>query len=186
MISAAAHWADRRLLGPGASPSERVVCYSTAVVGCAVATAVAATSMPPSSMPPIAVAVVAVVAFDLFGGAAVNATSTAKRHFHRPGRTALHHIGFVAFHVQPFVLALVVPGFGWAAAGTVYALALGGAVIVSATPAGTRRPVAFSVTALAITAAGGLVSVPSEVGWLAPVLFIKLLLAHLLPEDAHR
>ncbi|MDI3421645.1 hypothetical protein [Streptomyces luteolus] len=182
MISALAHWADRQLIGPGASAVERAVGYATAVAGCTLTTAVVATA----SMPSIAVVVVAVVAFDLFGGAAVNATSTAKRHFHRPGRTARHHLGFVAAHIQPFLLALAVPGFGWAAAATIYGLALAGAVVVTAVNAESRRPVAFAVTVLAITAVAALVTVPPELAWFAPVLLIKLLLAHLLPEDAPR
>ncbi|GGV69016.1 hypothetical protein GCM10010277_78920 [Streptomyces longisporoflavus] len=48
--------------------------------------------------------------------AAVSATTAAKHHFHRLRRSARHHLGFVAARIQPFLLALCVPGFGWAAA----------------------------------------------------------------------
>ncbi|APS18397.1 hypothetical protein TK78_05090 [Streptomyces sp. Tue 6075] len=47
-----------------------------------------------------------------------------------------------------------------------------------------RSPLA--VSALAITAASTSVAVPVELAWFAPVLVIKLLLAHLLPEEAER
>ncbi|WP_030560018.1 hypothetical protein [Streptomyces aureocirculatus] len=179
-MSGAAQWVDERLIGPGARPAERVVGYATGVLGGVLAGAGAVGAGWSSP----AVAVVAVVAFDLFGGAAVNATSVAKRHFHRPGRTARHHLGFVAVHVQPFLLALVVPGFGWGTAAVVYALALTAALAVTRTPAGPqRRPLAFAVTVLAIAAATLVSTVPDELAWFTPVLLIKLLLAHLLPED---
>lgn len=175
----AAQWVDERLVGPGARPAERAVGYATAVLGGALAGAGAVAA----GWSPLTVAVVAVVAFDLFGGAAVNATPAAKRHFHRPGRTARHHLGFVAVHVQPFLLALVVPGFGWGAAALVHVLALTAAVAVTLTPAGARRPLAFAVTVLAIAVAALVSTVPDGVAWFTPVLLIKLLLAHLLPED---
>ncbi|MEU2559608.1 hypothetical protein ABZ626_09785 [Streptomyces longispororuber] len=131
-----------------------------------------------------AVVLVGLVAFDLFGGAAANATAAAKRTFHAPGRAARHRLGFVAAHGQPFLLALVVPGLGWAAAAVIYALALAGAVAVTAAPGAVRRPVAFAVTVLAIGVTTVTVSVPDELAWLAPVLFVKLLLGHLLPEES--
>lgn len=169
---------DARLIGPGASPAERVTVYATAAGGCALAAGAAAADR----MPGLAVAVVAVVAFDQFGGAVVNATATAKCRFHRPGRTRRHHFAFVAGHVQPFLLALVVPGFGWGAAGLVYGLAICGAALVLAVPAHVRRPVAFAVAVLATGAVAAFATVPAVLQWFAPVLLVKLLPAHLLPE----
>ncbi|MFD9910357.1 hypothetical protein [Streptomyces sp. NPDC059063] len=172
-------WLDERLIGPGARAADRVTCYGTAAAGSVLATVLLAMDADPSW---ISTTVVAVVAFDLFGGAAVNATAAAKRQFHRPGRTARHHLGFVAGHVQPFLLALAVPGFGWGAAAVVYAIVLGGAVVVTAVPGEVRRPAAFGVTVLAVAAATP-VAVPDELAWLAPVLCVKLLIGHLLPES---
>lgn len=134
------------LIAPGATRLEALVCYSSAAAGAALSTVLAARS----GLSALPLAVIAVVAFDLYGGAAVNATSSAKRHFHRDGRTWRHHLGFVAIHVQPFLLALVVPGFGWWTATVIYALALVGAVVVLGVPRPVRLPVAFAVTALAI------------------------------------
>ncbi|MFD4428641.1 hypothetical protein ACFWPJ_04620, partial [Nocardia sp. NPDC058497] len=82
--------------------------------------------------------------------------------------------------------AWVVPAFSWAAAVTIYGLALSGALIVTPAPAALRRPIAFAVTAFALLWVTGVLAVPSEVAWFAPVLLIKLLLAHLLPEEASR
>ena len=60
----------------------------------------------------------------------------AKRGFHGPGRSSRRHLGFVVVHVQPFVLALVVPGFGWTVAAAIHGLVVAGAVVVLAGPRG--------------------------------------------------
>ncbi|WP_280303375.1 hypothetical protein [Nocardia neocaledoniensis] len=169
-----------RLIAPGATRAEITLGFTVAACGAAGAAGLALRAQ----YPWFAVAVIVVLAFDLFGGAVVNAMGSAKRWFHRPGRAAGHHLGFVAIHVQPFLLAWAVPAFSWSAAATVYVLTLIGAVVVTATPTALRRPVAFAVTTLGLLVVTGLLAVPAEVGWFAPVLMIKLLLAHLLPEDA--
>lgn len=171
-------WLHARLIAPGSTAGDRVVCYGGALAGSVLATVIGARA----GLSGLPLAVIAFVAFDLYGGAAANATAAAKRRFHGPGRTWRQHLGFVAIHVQPFVVALVVPGFGWGAAAGVYALAVSGAAVVLAVPAASRRPAGFAVTALAITVAVTLLDVPRELGWFAPVLLIKLLLAHLQPE----
>ncbi|MFE7802502.1 hypothetical protein [Nocardia sp. NPDC057440] len=43
-----------------------------------------------------------------------------------------------------------------------------------------RRPIAFAATAFAATIATSVLTVPQVLGWFAPVLLIKVLLAHLL------
>ncbi|QGV81180.1 hypothetical protein [Streptomyces ficellus] len=175
----AVRWLDAQLVVPRADRGERIVCYAGALAGTVFAVALALHA----GYAALPLIVVAVVAFDLFGGTVVNATRSAKRRFHRPGRTARHHLTFVAVHVQPFVLALLVPGFGWAAAGVVYGVVLGGAAVVLAAPANLRRPVAFAASAMAITVTSTGADLPRELAWFAPVLVIKLLLAHLLPEE---
>ncbi|GAA5084171.1 hypothetical protein [Nocardia iowensis] len=168
-----------RLIAPHATRGEVTASFATAFVGAALAFGLALDA----EWSWLCVAVVTFVAFDLFGGAVVNATTAAKRWFHRPGRTARHHLGFVAIHVQPFLLALVTPGFGWFTAAVIYALALSGAVLITVAPRDLRRPIAFGTTAVALTVATSILTTPNALTWFAPVLLIKLLLAHLLPED---
>ncbi|MFI6215347.1 hypothetical protein ACIBCD_25425 [Nocardia brasiliensis] len=169
-----------RLIAPNATHGEVTTAFAAAFAG-------AATAFALSLHADLAVwraAIVAVVAFDMFGGAVVNATNSAKRWYHRPGRTAAHHLGFVAIHLQPFILAAVVPGFTWTSVLVVYALAMIGAVAVTISPDELRRPIAFGVTAFAIVGVTSVLTVPHALAWFAPVLLIKLLLAHLLPEGA--
>ncbi|PZG38071.1 hypothetical protein C1I98_24815 [Spongiactinospora gelatinilytica] len=166
------------LVAPDATRGETVTAYATAVAGAALVAVIG--SRAGHAWP--VVAFLALAGFDLFGGTVVNATASAKRRFHRPGRTARHHFLFVAGHVHPFLMALLVPGFGWGAAVAVYGLVVTGALGVLATSAVLRRPVAFAVAALASTVSVTLLAIPVEVAWFAPVLFGKLLLGHILPE----
>ncbi|MEU8900840.1 hypothetical protein [Nocardia sp. NPDC048505] len=170
-----------RLIAPNATRGEVRAGFGAAFAGAALVCALGLRA----GLEPWRVAVLALVAFDLFGGAVVNATGSAKLWYHRPGRTHRHHLGFVAIHVQPFLLALVLPGFTWLAATVVYTVALLGACAVTATPPPLRRPIAFACTVFGIAITTGLLTVPLVVAWFAPVLLIKLLLAHLLPEAVH-
>ncbi|WP_194834679.1 hypothetical protein [Nocardia sp. XZ_19_369] len=171
-----------RLIAPNATRGEVVTGFGAAFGGAALAFGLALHAQ----LSWLSVAVVTLVAFDMFGGAVVNATDSAKRWYHRPDRTSLHHLAFVAIHVQPFLLALVVPGFTWLAATVIYASALTGAALVTAAPRELRRPIAFGATAAALTITTSMLIIPHVVAWFAPLLLIKLLLAHLLPENAAR
>ncbi|MFC9898219.1 hypothetical protein ACFVMC_31405 [Nocardia sp. NPDC127579] len=170
-----------RLIAPDATRGEIVSGFGSATLG---ATTIFGLGLH-AGLDLWQVVVLALVAFDMFGGAVVNATASAKRWYHRPTRTAAHHLGFVAVHIQPFVLAWAVPGFTWTAAATIYLTTLVAALVVTATPQSLRRPVAFGATAFGLTLTTTLVTVPHIAAWFAPILLVKLLLAHLLPEE-HR
>lgn len=167
-----------RLIAPNATRGEAALCYSVAVAG-AVTAGLLARHTGGSAL---VIIVVALVGFDLFGGAVVNATDSAKRWFHRPGREARHRLAFVAIHGQPFLLALTVPGFGWWAAAAIYGFVVVAAIAVTVTPPHLRTPVAFATTVFGVTLTTAVLTVPTFLLWFGPVLLIKLLLAHLLPE----
>jgi hypothetical protein len=177
-VSAAAR-VNAALVAPGATAAESALCYGAAAAGAVLA----ATGAAGAGLPPWPVAVLAVVAFDLVGGAVVNATPAASRRFHGPAGSDRRRLAFVAGHVHLFVLALTVPGFGWAAAALTYGLVLAGAVAVLAAPRPLRRPVAFAVTAVGGPAALLAAPVPAVLAWVTPVLMVKLLLGHLLPGE---
>ncbi|MGI5519890.1 hypothetical protein ACQEUX_02905 [Micromonospora sp. CA-259024] len=160
---------DDALIGPGATVGDRFWCYGSATVGAALALTLAARQ----GWPWWTIATVTVVAFDLYGGAVVNATAAAKRRFHAPTRKSRHHLAFVAAHVQPFVMAWLVPGFTWVTAAAIYAVAVAGAALVLK----AHRPAAFAVTVLGLT----LAPTPDALFWFTPVLLIKLLLSYLDP-----
>ncbi|MFJ2668437.1 hypothetical protein ACIO14_29250 [Nocardia fluminea] len=169
-----------RLIAPNATRGEAALCYSAALAG-AVTAGLQARHAGGSAL---VIVVVALVGFDLFGGAVVNATASAKRWFHRPGRDARHHLAFVAIHLQPFLLALMVPGFGWWTAAAIYGFVVAAALVVTATPHYLRTPVAFAATVFGVVLTTAVLAVPAFLLWFGPVLLIKLLLAHLLPDSA--
>ncbi|MFB4313320.1 hypothetical protein [Actinomadura sp. 21ATH] len=165
------------LVAPGAGTGELAVTYGAAAAGTVLAAALALDA----GYAALPAAVIAAVAFDMFGGAVANATGAAKRRFHGPGEAPSRRLGFVAVHVQPFLVALAVPGYGWAAAGLLYALAVAGALAATAAPADLRPPVAFGAAVLGTAVALTAFPVPGALLWLAPALLVKLLLAHFLP-----
>ncbi|MFQ6230449.1 hypothetical protein [Nocardia sp. NPDC002869] len=165
------------MIAPAATRAEIVLGYTAAALGAMTAGAVAWHA----GGTLLVVGVIALVGFDLFGGAVVNATDSAKRWYHRPVRSSRHHLGFVAAHVQPFILALIVPGFGWWTAAAIYAIVFLAAVAVALSPREIRTPVAFVGAVFGVVVISGVFTVPAFLIWFAPVLLIKLLLAHLLP-----
>lgn len=167
-----------RLIAPGATRSEAALCYSVAAAGGAWAGLLAW----PTGGSVLMVVVVTLIGFDLFGGAVVNSTASAKSWFHRPGRDGRHHLAFVAIHLQPFLLAAVVPGFGWSSAAVIYGFVVVAAVAVIRAPRRLRTPVAFAAAVLGSALTTAVLPVPTFLLWFGPVLLMKLLLAHLLPE----
>jgi len=168
------------LVAPGASVAETGVSYGAAVTGAALA-AVGALR---AGLDPLPAVVLAAVGFDLVGGSVVNATAAAKRRFHGAGGSDRRRFAFVAGHMHPFAIALLVPGFGWTAAALAYALSVAGAAAVLAAGPPIRRPLAFAITAVGSVAALVLAPLPAFLAWITPVLLVKLLIGHLLPEES--
>ncbi|WP_231390411.1 hypothetical protein [Nocardia sp. CNY236] len=181
-ISPALQRVDANLIGPDATTPDRLLGYGAATTGTLVAVAAGAHAGYSSWV----LLVLGLVGFDLFGGATTNAMDAAKRWWYRPGQTSRHHFVFVALHIQPFVVAWTVPGFGWWTALATYLTVLVGAVVVLVAPPSLRRPAGFTVTTVASTVILTVADVPAAIVWFVPVLLIKLLLAHLQPESASR
>ena len=166
-------------MGPGATRAENALILAASFLGAAIA--LLAARLTHVSWTAWQYAVAAFLALDLFGGVATNAAPCAQRWYHRKGQGPAAHFGFVALHLAH--LALVSWLFlGWDLAWTLEtsALLLGGAVLVLAAPASLRRSVALLTTALAITIALALPAQPPGLTWFLPVLFLKLLAAHLV------
>lgn len=172
-------WTVSALVGPDPSPGE---VAATLVAACA-GTALAAGAAWAADLPALAVLVIGIVAFDFFGGAVATSTGSAKRRYHAPDRGRRHHLLFVAAHVQPFLVALFVPGLHWWAAAALYLFTLVGALAVAFAPSEAQRPAAFAATVTGAAGALLWLPVPPALAWLAPVMLIKLLLGHMLPES---
>lgn len=128
------------------------------------------------------VVILAMFTIDALGGVLTNSTGAAKRWYHRPG-TRGERLRFVALHVVHLALiaGLVLDQhWGWLALNAV--LLLGLAVLIEHTPLPVRRPVAMGALVAAVLLSSTLAPVPDGLGWIAPLLHLKLLVAHQIPE----
>ncbi|MEM9317059.1 MAG: hypothetical protein AAGA95_20810 [Pseudomonadota bacterium] len=131
--------------------------------------------------------VATLLAFDLSGGIVTNATSSAKRWYHRPSQKARHHFAFVALHLLHLALVcgLFLDGDGR------WFLTTGGALMLSATlvilsPLYLKRPVAYTLYACLLVATIYGLAFPKGLEWFLPLFYLKLLVSHLPPETPFR
>lgn len=131
----------------------------------------------------LASAVAIVLAADLGGGLITNATSAAKRWYHRPEHGRAAHLRFVAVHGLHIGAVAVL----FAEAPVAYfVLAYGFLMLTAAaivfSPLYLQRPLALGLAAIGILAAQLPLLATPALGWFAPMLLLKLLVAHLLKE----
>jgi hypothetical protein len=173
-----------RFIGPGATAGEQLLSLIPAVT---FAGAVAVYAYVERLLwSPWQYLVAVLLAFDIIGGIATNATSAAKRWYHRPSRSSRQHFGFAALHVVYIFLVawLFCPHFlGFFVFHSTYLLV--SALIVLAV-----SPYLERATALLLLCAGILLSLyvvvsPAGLEWFPPFLYLKLLVSHLVREEPY-
>jgi len=124
-----------------------------------------------------------VIAFDLVGGVMTNATSTAKRWYHRPGQGWIQHLEFVSVHaLHIFLVAWLFRGGDWTYFLVYYAYLLTASVIITCVHLYLQRPVALLLF-VGVLLMNTYVFIPSPgLEWFVPVFFMKLLVSHLIKE----
>ncbi|MDN3516525.1 hypothetical protein QWY84_02775 [Aquisalimonas lutea] len=171
-----------RLVGPGATTAESGL--SVAVGLCAVVGVAAYATIHQLGWSWLSHAVAALIVLDVVGGAVVNATTSAKRWYHRAGQGFRQHFGFLALH--GLHIAAVAGLFS--SAPLLYAVTAYGYVLLTGlatlrAPLRMQRPVAQSAVCGAILlAAWGLPEAPAW-EWFLPVLVIKLIVGHATLES---
>ena len=127
------------------------------------------------------------LAFDLVGGIITNATSSAKRWYHREGQGFREHFRFIVFHVAYLLLvAWLFRGLDWFYAGVLSAVLLVAALTVLRAPLYLRRPLAFGLVIIAFVLNEYAFSPTDGLQWFVPFLFIKLIASHALREEPYR
>ena len=133
------------------------------------------------------IALAVLLAFDLAGGVVTNATSTAKRWYHRPGQRLRDHVIFIAVHgVHLALVAWAFRAGDWAWAVGWYAFLMFASLLILLIPLYLRRPVAFSMVGLGLLLALYLDTPVPGLEWFIPVFLLKLLVSHLLREEPYR
>lgn len=127
--------------------------------------------------------VFALLAFDLAGGILTNATNTAKRWYHRPGQRASHHLGFIAVHgIHLAVVAGLFRGGDWLYLASYFGFLLLATAVTLRTPLYLKRPWVLLLFATGLILNESVLPPTPGMGWFIPFFFLKLLVAHLLPE----
>ncbi|MBK7894259.1 MAG: hypothetical protein IPJ90_05120 [Anaerolineaceae bacterium] len=122
-------------------------------------------------------------AFDLSGGIVTNATATAKRWYHRAGQRFMDHFGFVAVHgLHLAAIAWLFRDGDWLYFAVYYGWLLVGTAVLLRTPLYLQRPLALLLYSSTLLLNISLLQPTSGLAWFIPFFFLKLLVAHLLPE----
>ncbi len=132
-------------------------------------------------------ALAAWLAFDMTGGVLTNATSAAKRWYHRKGQSAAQHFGFVAAHLVYLILtAWLFRGLDWGYFAVTGIYLLVAAAFILASPLYLRRPIAylFYIGALLLSLYG--VSPTEGMEWFLPLFYLKLLVSYPVQEEPYR
>lgn len=176
-------WLDR-FVGPGATPAELILQFSFPVVAAIGAVVYAANVTNGWSLWHYFVC--ALLAFDATGGIITNATSAAKRWYHRPGQNWPQHLGFVAVHVVHLALvAWLFLDFNvtWLVATALF-LMFASCIIVW-TRLYLQRPVALMLYAVSLLLVLYILETPVGLEWFLPFLYLKLLVSHLPAEKSY-
>jgi len=172
-----------RFIGPGATPAEQALGWIGALGVSLAVLAYALLANPGWSL--LQVIVLEVIAFDIGGGVVVNATGAAKRWYHRPGQGMAQPLGFVALHLHPFVIAWLFRDGAWLWAAGIYGWLIASTVLIGLVPTAIKRPLALLLALVGILADALLAAPLAGLGWFVPLLGIKLLVSHLVPEEPY-
>lgn len=173
-----------RLLGPGTTRAEFALILGTATAAGVALLVYALTMEVEWNTAQYALAIYFVV--DLSAGVVANATTAAKRWYHRQEQGFVQHFGFVATHVPyPLLVAWFFRDGDWAYFLAVYGYLLLAALIVLRIPLYLRRPVAYLLLGGALVINSYIFLPTPGLEWFVPLLFLKLIVSHLLREEPY-
>jgi len=174
-----------KFIGPGATPAELWI-QAIFTLGATTALLIYA-RVAELDWTPLQLTLGALLALDMAGGISTNATSAAKRWYHRAGQGFRQHVGFVALHlVHIFLVAWFFRALDWPFFGLFASYLLIATIFILRTPLYLQRPLAFGLFAIAILLNQYAVTPTLGLEWFVPLLFFKLLVSHLLREEPYR
>lgn len=131
--------------------------------------------------------VCALLAGDMVGGFITNATSTAKRWYHREGQDFLSHFKFIVTHLIHLILVswlYLSFDLQWVLYAGAY-LILAGALIIKS-PIYLQRPISLTLYGGTVLLTTYLLEAPLGLEWFLPLFYLKLLVSHLPQEEPYR
>lgn len=131
--------------------------------------------------------VAGVLALDLVGGVITNATSAAKRWYHREGQGFRQHMIFILIHVlQPALVVLFFDAGTWPFLLGSFGYLVVASALILLTPLYLQRPLAALLLIVGFLLALYALPAPPGFEWFLPVYYTKLLSSHLLREEPYR
>ncbi len=175
-----------KFFGPGTTPAEYLL-QGAAVAVLATLIVVFTLLTGPGELTWLQWLVLVVLAIDMPGGIVTNATSSAKRWYHREALGFGDQLGFVAMHGGHLVLfTLVLGGMGWGASALCFGLLLTSAALLLRVPLYLQRPLALGLYAGLLLLSFVLVPLSTGYAWFLPFFFLKLDVSHLVREAPFR
>jgi len=174
-----------KFIGPGATKAELVIQILVPLVALIVSIVYAITLRVDWNIAQYIVC--ALLAGDLVGGIITNATSTAKRWYHRNGQGFLDHYKFVATHLCHLTLvSWLFLSFDllWVVYSGAFLLIASACILKS--PVYLQRPVSLTFYGIALVLSLYLLANPEGLEWFLPLFYLKLLVSHLPYEEPYR
>lgn len=127
-----------------------------------------------------------VLIVDMVGGVITNATSSAKRWYHKRQTKNSDHLKFVLLHaLQPFLIVILFAPENWIYFFGTFVWLLLGACIILKLPVYLQRPAAGAWVVGGIFLEQLILSTPAGFEWFFAVYLIKVLVSHLLCEPPY-
>ncbi|NTW09360.1 MAG: hypothetical protein HGA28_07310 [Anaerolineaceae bacterium] len=128
--------------------------------------------------------VAGVIALDLVGGVVTNATTAAKRWYHRPGQSWRQQLAFISVHfIHLFLVAWLFLKMDWMFFIGFYTYLIAASLIITRVRLYLQRPVALLLFLGVLLLAFYMSKPVPGLEWFIPVFFLKLLVSH-LPKEA--
>jgi hypothetical protein len=128
-----------------------------------------------------------ILAFDTAGGVVTNATSSAKRWYHRAGQGFRQHFGMASLHlIHIIVVSWLYLGLdiAWLLIAGGYLLAASAVILF--VPQYLQRPTSLVSYACGLLISMYLLRQPEGLEWFLPLFYLKLLVSHLPKEEPYR
>ncbi len=173
-----------RFVGPGTTRAEEWLQLAGGLGLAAVLGVLLYTQRETLNWSGLQAAVVVFLAVDLIGGVITNATSAAKRWYHRAGQEGVRaHLPFIAVHgIHLLVIAALFRQMDWAFFVILYGYLLMATVAILAAPLYLQRALSLALFCGGFLLATYVFRPTPGLEWFVPFLYLKLLVSHLLKE----
>ncbi len=173
-----------KFIGPGATRAELLLQFGVALL--APILLLLYVTQNNAGWTPLQMLIGVILVVDITGGVVTNATSSAKRWYHRDGQGFRQHMLFVLIHaLQPFLIVLFFRPNDWLFFGVVYGYLIVASLLIMIAPLYLKRPVAMTLLMGAFLVHSYVLTPTIWLGWFVPMFYTKLLISHLLPETAY-